>query len=418
MSSRYESLAPELNSAESSRRCFCARFVLHHRICTKSRQNVAFSNFPIAVVRKLIFFALIPTLPFTRALYAAQETPPVQQAPAQFDDLAARAAAARDQQNLPLAIELYTQAEQLKPDWQEGWWYLGVLQYSNNQFPGAIDAFTHLLQLVPTAVPAMALRGLCEFETGAYDDSLRDLEQAVAHGALNQPHNEQIIRYHLAQLLSHAGRFQEALEQYRFFAEHKADAPDLKIGIGLAGMRVASFPKDVAAQDRELYHAAGSAGYVFLSGDNEQADDMFAQLFVRYPSTPNLHYFYGFLLFPHDPGLAIDQFRNELAVDPVNETANAMLAMTLVIAGRFTEALEPAQRAYANAPDMEMAQLALGRSLAETGDMKRGVELLNQVLAHDPNNLEAHLGLVSIYSRNGNREEAERERKVCRDLAK
>jgi tetratricopeptide (TPR) repeat protein len=128
---------------------------------------VAFSNFPIAVVRKLIFFALIPTLPFTRALYAAQETPPVQQAPAQFDDLAARAAAARDQQNLPLAIELYTQAEQLKPDWQEGWWYLGVLQYSNNQFPGAIDAFTHLLQLVPTAVPAMALRGLCEFETGA-----------------------------------------------------------------------------------------------------------------------------------------------------------------------------------------------------------------------------------------------------------
>jgi Flp pilus assembly protein TadD len=183
-------------------------------------------------------------------------------------------------------------------------------------------------------------------------------------------------------------------------------------------MRVASFPKDVAAQDRELYHAAGSAGYVFLSGDNEQADDLFAQLFVRYPSTPNLHYFYGFLLFPHDPGLAIDQFRNELAVDPVNETANAMLAMTLVIAGRFTEALEPAQRAYANAPDMEMAQLALGRSLAETGDMKRGVELLNQVLAHDPNNLEAHLGLVSIYSRNGNREEAERERKVCRDLAK
>ncbi len=379
---------------------------------------MAFSNFPIAVVRKLIFFALIPTLPFTRALYAAQETPPVQQAPAQFDDLAARAAAARDQQNLPLAIELYTQAEQLKPDWQEGWWYLGVLQYSNNQFPGAIDAFTHLLQLVPTAVPAMALRGLCEFETGAYDDSLRDLEQAVAHGALNQPHNEQIIRYHLAQLLSHAGRFQEALEQYRFFAEHQADAPDLKIGIGLAGMRVALFPKDVAAQDRELYHAAGSAGYVFLSGDNEQADDLFAQLFVRYPSTPNLHYFYGFLLFPHDPGLAIDQFRNELAVDPVNETANAMLAMTLVVAGRFTEALEPAQRAYANAPDMEMAQLALGRSLAETGDMKRGVELLNQVLAHDPNNLEAHLGLVSIYSRNGNREEAERERKVCRDLAK
>jgi tetratricopeptide (TPR) repeat protein len=368
--------------------------------------------------RGLIFFALIPTLPLTRALSAEQETPTAQAGSAQFDDLAARAAAARDQQNLPLAIQLYTQAEQIKPDWQEGWWYLGVLQYSSNQFPGAIDAFNHLLQLVPTAVPAMALRGLCEFETAAYDDALRDLEQAVAHGALNQPHNEEIIRYHLAQLLAHASRFQDALDQYRFFAEHHADAPDLMIGIALAGMRIPTFPKDIPTESRDLYQAAGNAGYVFLSGDNEQADELFAKLFVRYPSTPNLHYFYGFLLFPHDPGLAIDQFHNELGANPTNETANALLALTLVIAGRFTEALEPAQRAYANAPDMEMAQLALGRALAETGDMKRGMELLNQVLERDHDNLEAHLGLVSIYSRSGNREEAQRERKVCRDLAK
>jgi tetratricopeptide (TPR) repeat protein len=379
---------------------------------------VAISVFPSMAARGLIFFALIPALPLARAVSAEQETPTAQAASPQFDDLAARAAAARNQQNLSLAIQLYTQAEQIKPDWQEGWWYLGVLQYSTNQFPGAIDAFNHLLQLVPTAVPAMALRGLCEFETGAYDDSLRDLEQAVAHGALNQPHNEEIIRYHLAQLLAHASRFQESLDQYRFFAERHADAPDLMVGIALAGMRVPTFPKDAPAENRNLYQAVGNAGYVFLSGDNEQADDLFAQLFVRYPSTPNLHYFYGFLLFPHDPGLAIDQFHNELAVNPTNETANALLALTLVIAGRFTEAVEPAQRAYANAPDMEMAQLALGRSLAETGDMKRGMELLNQVLERDPDNLEAHLGLASIYSRSGNREEAQRERKVCRDLAK
>jgi tetratricopeptide (TPR) repeat protein len=379
---------------------------------------VAISLFPGAVVRGLLFSVLIPTLAITRAVSVAQETSSPQASPAQFDDVAARAAAARDQQNLPLAIELYSQAEQLRPDWQEGWWYLGILQYSSNQYPGAIDAFTHLLQLVPTAVPAMALRGLCEFETAAYDDSLRDLEQAVAHGALNQPRNEQIIRYHLALLLAHTGRFQEALDQYRYFAEHKADAPDLNIGIALAGMRVASFPKDIPAQDKSLYEAAGSAGYVFLSGDNERADDLFAQLFIRYSSTPNIHYFYGFLLFPHDPGLAIDQFHNELAVNPGDETANALLALTLVIAGRFSDALAPAQRAYANAPDMEMAQLALGRALAETGDTKQGKELLNQVIQRDPSSLEAHLGLVSIYSQSGNREEAARERKVCRDLAK
>jgi len=64
----------------------------------------------------------------------------------------------------------------------------------------------------------MALRGLCEFETGAYDDALRDLDTAVAHGAAKDPHNEQILRYHLAQLLTRAGRFQDAQTQYGFFA--------------------------------------------------------------------------------------------------------------------------------------------------------------------------------------------------------
>ena len=376
------------------------------------RQKVAIPVFPNSAARAP--FVVVAVLSLSCMVCSAQDPSP------QFNDIASRAAAARDQQNVPAAIQLYAQAEQLKPDWQEGWWYLGVLQYSSNQYAGAIDAFTRLLQLAPAAVPAMALRGLCEFETAAYDDSLRDLEQAVAHGALNEPRNEEIIRYHLAQLLTHASRFQGALEQYQRLAALRTAAPDsdLLIGIGLAGMRDPSFPKDASAKNRELYQAAGNAGYVFLSGDNEKADDLFSQLFARYSYAPNLHYFYGFLLFPHDPGLAIDQFNSELAVNPSNETANAMLALTLVIAGRFAEALQHAQRAYDNAPDMEMAQLALGRSLAETGEMKRGAELLNQVIARDPGSLEAHLGLVSIYSRSGNREDAERERKVCRDLAK
>jgi Flp pilus assembly protein TadD len=95
-----------------------------------------------------------------------------------------------------------------------------------------------------------------------------------------------------------------------------------------------------------------------------------------------------------------------------------MLAHTLRIAGRYTEALPEAEHAYSAAPDTETAQLALGRSLAETGDVKRGTELLNQVLRKDPNNLEAHLGLVSIYSRSDRREDANRERAVCLKLPK
>jgi len=385
-----------------------SRFVslITKRFPATLRVQVAIPVFPNSVARSI---AIICTLGAT--FLTAQESSP------RFADVAARAAAARDQQNLPLAVQLYTEAERLNPSWQEGWWYLGVLQYSSNQYPAAIDAFTHLLQLVPTAVPAMALRGLCEFETASYDDALRDLDQAVAHGAANEPRNEQIIRFHLALLLTHAGRFEDALAQYTALARLHAEAPDLLVAIALAGTRSTSFPTDVPLEDRTFYESAGRAGYIFLSGDDEQADRLFTDLFAQYPARPGLHFYYGYLLFPHDPAMAGDQFREELALKPTSET-QALLALTLIYEGHFADALSPAQNAYNADPDLHIAQIALGRALAETNDIKRGTELLNQALQRDPSDLEAHLGLASIYSRTGNREEEARERRLCRDLAK
>ena len=385
-----------------------SRFVslITKRFPATLRVQVAIPVFPNSVARSI---AIICTLGAT--FLTAQESSP------RFADVAARAAAARDQQNLPLAVQLYTEAERLNPSWQEGWWYLGVLQYSSNQYPAAIDAFTHLLQLVPTAVPAMALRGLCEFETASYDDALRDLDQAVAHGAANEPRNEQIIRFHLALLLTHAGRFEDALAQYTALARLHAEAPDLLVAIALAGTRSTSFPTDVPLADRTFYESAGRAGYIFLSGDDEQADRLFTDLFAQYPARPGLHFYYGYLLFPHDPAMAGDQFREELALKPTSET-QALLALTLIYEGHFADALSPARNAYNADPDLHIAQIALGRALAETNDIKRGTELLNQALQRDPSDLEAHLGLASIYSRTGNREEEARERRLCRDLAK
>jgi hypothetical protein len=155
----------------------------------------------------------------------------------------------------------------------------------------------------------MALCGLCEQETAAYEDALRNLEQATAHGAADQPRNAQIIRFHLAQLLAHAGRFQDALDRCKFFATKHVDAPDLLLGIGLAGLRVITLPEDPASEDRVIFEAAGEAGYTLWAEESERGDDLLQQLFSRYPTAPNLHLFYGLLLFPHDPTLAIDEFR-------------------------------------------------------------------------------------------------------------
>ncbi len=328
----------------------------------------------------------------------------------QFDELAARAAQARDAGNLTQAVELYRQATALKPDWQEGWWFQGLLLYSANQYAPAIDAFTHLLKIEPHAVPALALRGLCEYETAAYDDALRDLDMAVAHGAASDPRNAQILRIHLAQLLTRASRFQDALAQYSFFAQEKAENPDLDAGIGMAGMRVPALVNDASAQDRVLYEAAGRAGWQLLANNSTEADAQFRQLFAQHPAARNLHYMYGFMLFPHDSAMALYQFQQELAVAPDNTAARAMLAFTLMIAGRYSESRTAAEQALTEEPGMAMAEIALGRALGETGEYARGEEMLKKVLAEDAKNQEARMGLIAIYSRTGRNEEARRER--------
>jgi tetratricopeptide (TPR) repeat protein len=336
-----------------------------------------------------------------------------QNPPSQFDALSAQAAAARDQRNLPAALDLYSQAVQLNPAFAEGWWNIGLIDYVTGNYPPAIDAFTHLLVLQPHSAETMAIRGLCEFHTAAYDDALRDLETAVAHGAAEDPEHSEIIRYHLGVLLTHSGRSWDALQQFRILAMGHADDPGLPVAIGLAGLQMRLLPQELGAQDRELCEATGKAGFASMSGDSDTADRLFRELFARSPSTPNLHYFYGLLLFPHDRTMAAEQFRQEVRLAPANPAATASLAFALMYTGRFTEALPVAERAVALAPGLLTAQLALGRSLIETGDEKRGVELMEEVLRHDPNNIEAHLALAAADSREGRKEEAYRERMLC-----
>src|SRR5579875_2070434 len=91
-----------------------------------------------------------------------------------FQDVAAQAAAARDANNIPQAIDLYRSAVKLNAQWEEGWWFLGTLLYDTDQFATARDSFEHFLALNPKAAPGWAFLGLCEFETKDYPKALTD----------------------------------------------------------------------------------------------------------------------------------------------------------------------------------------------------------------------------------------------------
>lgn len=358
----------------------------------------------------LILLLLAPSL--TKA-----QDHPENDHPEKFDEINASASSAREQGDIPRAIDLYQQAVQLNPQWPDGWWYLGTLQYGANAYVPAIDALTHYLELIPKAGPAFALRGLCEFEDGQYPESLQDIQQAIALGAANQPRNAEIILYHEALLLTKLGRYEEALGKFNALIKRGTVDEDVINGVGLAGLRMPILPKDIDPSQAQLVSQVGNAAVSVMRGDLTGGRQKFQDIFNRNPAMPNLHYLYGYLLFVVDPGDAIVQFQKELDVSPSSAIAHSMLAWALGLQGDYAAALPNAEKSVEEDPSLPMAQLTLGKDLIETGDMNGGLPHLEAVLKSEPQNLEAHLALAKAYSKLGRKDDARRERLLCLALA-
>jgi tetratricopeptide (TPR) repeat protein len=340
-----------------------------------------------------------------------------QQPSSGFEDLVRGASEAREQNDLPRAIELYRRAVGLNPTWPDGWWYLGLLQYDTNAYAAARDAFSRYIELTPNAAPAIATRGLCEFEIGEYVAALQDIQHGIAVGAADRPENEKVLRYHEALLLTRTGMFDEALNSYSSFLHLGPTSPDLFVAIGLAGLRKPLLPREIPASQQELYGLTGNAAYYFMTGDQQRGQQVFEQLFARYPSTPNIHYLYAHFLVAEDSDQAVAQLKQELQVNRSNEVALVLLAWTLLRRSDFHTALPYAQEAAEMNPNLPMAQLVLGRSLVGAGDLKTGIKHLQLALQMQSGNLEIHLALVNAYSKAGLKEDARRERLLSMQIS-
>ena len=372
------------------------RTIPRWRLCRPEKSRLA-----LMVLR----FTLLPRL------CAAQANP------ASFSDVASKAMAAREANDVPGAIDLYQQALKLNSQWADGWWFLGSLQYGTGAYAAARDALSYYLEITPNAAPALAMRGLCEFETGEYGKSLNDIQRALALGAANQPRNEKILRYHEALLLTRTGRFEDALRSYAFFTHDDDSNPELLLALGLAGLRTPLLPKELKADQQELYISAGKAAFDFMKGDKEIARVEFQRLFQRVPAVPNAHYLYGYLLYASDPDAAVVEFKNELQVAP-SAVAEVMLAWIPLLQNDGSAALPYARKAVAEDPTLPSAQLVLGRALTEMGDTRGGIEHLENTVQLQPDNLEVHLALAKAYSKSGLKEDARRERLLCLEMTK
>lgn len=337
---------------------------------------------------------------------------------ATFEELAARAAAARDSNDIPHAVESYRQALHLNPGWAEGWWFLGTLTYDSDQYAEGEDAFTHFVKLDSKAAPGWSLLGLCEFETGGYASSLEHIRRGLALSAGGETGLEEVLRFHEALLLTRAGLFDQALEKYAWFVHKGVKNPQLLVAIGLAALRQPLLPKGLAAGQQDAASAAGLTAYAWMGGDFKDAEQGFNALLSRFPSVPDVHYFYASYLLPTQPAEAMAELRRELAINPGSADARAMIALAFVRHEDLNSALPYATKAAGDGPGIPMAQYIYGLVLARTGDVKQALDHLESAVKLDPANVEYHMALATAYSRLGRAADARKERVETLALAK
>lgn len=351
-----------------------------------------------------------PVVGYVRAEATAGSRQSSSAAAESFEGLATRATSAREAGQLEEALTLYRRALAVRPEWDEGRWYLATLLYELDRYQEAVDAFVEVLRRQPDHAGALGLKGLCEVRLGRYERALPDLLRADKMGVARSAGIATVVWYHAAALLTRFGDFEVGYNLLRRLAAESPETPQVLEVFGLNVLRMPMLPSDIPPDARDRVMLAGRAGYALALRHVDAAQQALDELVARYPSTPHVHYARGVFFLTSDADRALDEFRRELAISPSHVPARLQIAFELLRRGDAAGARGPAEEAAKLSPDHFATRLALGQALLEANDVTRAIGELEEAVRLEPSSPQPHFALARAYARAGREGEAERAR--------
>ena len=333
------------------------------------------------------------------------------QTPQSFEQVSQQAQQAYEDKRDDDALRLFADAVKLRPEWAQGWWALGMINYEHDRYPECRDALTRMVALDNSAVPGWAILGLCEFGTKQYDLAFEHLKKAHMLLPARTPGGQllDIADYHLALLLTRQGAFEVAQEVLVRVALRVRNNSEMMFASGVASLRMPILAAEVPKDQHDVVEKAGKAFWDLATQPPEQAEADFKELIAAYPKFPNVHYFYGTFLAARHPEQCTSEFLAELKVDPDSVPARVQLALRYIVEGKNSEALKFAKEAVALSPDSVGAQLALGEALRASGDDKQALAAYESAERLDPVSPKIRLYLANAYRALGRADDSRRE---------
>jgi tetratricopeptide (TPR) repeat protein len=340
--------------------------------------------------------------------------------PGNFDQVAAQAEQARGANRVEEAMELYRKALSLRPQWAEGWWYLGALLYERDAFADAAVALSKATALSPKVGTTWVMLGLCEFKLGRFSDALTHIRQGRKLGASADPQFKQVMLYHEGVLLIGKGEFEQAQETLGLLSRDGVENEDVTDALGLSALRIRF--SDLLAGDltmRQLVRRAGLAEYLAAQKKFDEALGEYERLVTDFPTKPNVQYAFGrYLLTSRDEERAVVAFQREIENNPTHLPAHLLLANTKLNLRDFAGGLPYAENAVKLNPQAALGHYILGSLLLETDQTARAIIELETAGRLMPSEPKIYFALGRAYARANRQKDAAAARATFARLTK
>jgi|SRR5215469_940427 len=327
-----------------------------------------------------------------------------------FADLAARAKKASEENRLDDATRLFAQAVAIRPNWADGWWSLGTLEYDQNHYAKASGHFKKVIQLQPANGTAHAMLGLCQFELSEDAPALENLVAANQLGIINNEELRRVALYHMGVLELRAFRFGDAFDTLHDLSTESISSAELYMALGEAALLIN--PRAAAEDDasQSVIRNVGEAEAFAGQKQFDSAEKIYTALIRENPNFPNLHFAYArMLLEARSEDRALQEFRRELERDPNH--VNSMLEIASVEFQQDSEdGLKYAEKAVLLAPGVPFAHYILGMLRLDTGDAAQAIPELEIVRKHFPKQPKIYFALGAAYAQAGRKADAARAR--------
>jgi tetratricopeptide (TPR) repeat protein len=333
-----------------------------------------------------------------------------------FEELCAAAAKAREENRDDEAVVFYERALRLKPDWKEGLWFEGVLQFGKAKYPETRDLMRRLVALEPTAGPALALLGMSEYETKDCSRALDHLQRAREIGVGEERELAQSVYFYSSVLLTRFERYDDA--STLLFGMVRSGYPTQAIvePVGLAILRYPFLPAEIPPDRREMFRIAGQATLAVEAQRRDEAEKLLASLVSTYGSEPGVHFLYGVFLLDVRPDDGVKELQEELKIEPFNFTAKVRLAEEYLKEEKTDEALRLAEDVLKVDPEYSSAHLIRGEALIAKGDLANGIAALEASRKLRPDSVRTHWDLLRAYTSAGRSQDAQREKQEIERL--